>query len=313
MSLKLIPYELQIVFIGIFIVLIIASLITYLLIRMKPNQDFNELQQRMKSWWIMVLLFSIAITINRNISILFFAILSFLALKEYFTLIPTQRAHRRVLFWAYLSIPIQFFWIYLGSYGMFIIFIPVYMFLLVPIVLILIGENKGFLRSVGSVHWGMMMMVFGLSHVSYLLALPPLSEPGAGGAGLILYLVVLTQGNDVAQYLWGKWLGRHKVIPKVSPNKTWEGLLGGVVTTVGLAFLLAPWLTPLTPLHILCSGLIIGIGGFIGDVNISALKRDLGVKDSGNTIPGHGGVLDRVDSLTFTAPMFFHFIRYFYY
>lgn len=308
-----IPYELKVVFIGIFAVLIISSVITFFLIKAKPQQDFTELQQRIRSWWVMATIFTIAIAINRNISIAFFAFLSFLALKEYFTLIPTNRAHRRVLFWAYLSIPIQFYWIYLGWYGMFIIFIPVYMFLLIPMVLLLIGENKGFLRSVGSVHWGMMMMVFGLSHVSYLLALPSESSPGAGGAGLILYLVVLTQGNDVAQYLWGKGLGRRKVIPKVSPNKTWEGLIGGVLTTVGLAFLLAPWLTPLTPLHILLSGLIIGIGGFIGDVNISALKRDLGVKDSGNAIPGHGGILDRVDSLTFTAPMFFHFIRYFYY
>jgi phosphatidate cytidylyltransferase len=154
--------------------------------------------------------------------------------------------------------------------------------------------------------------VFGLSHVSYLLVLPPESAPGSNGAALILYLVVLTQGNDVAQYLWGKWLGKSKVVPKVSPNKTWAGLIGGVLTTVGLAYLLAPWLTPLTPWHTLFSGLIIGLGGFIGDVNISALKRDLGVKDSGQTIPGHGGILDRVDSLMFTAPMFFHFIRYFY-
>lgn len=313
MSIPAIPYELKIVFFGIFVVLILASLITFVLTRVKPNQDFTELTQRIKSWWIMVFLFTIAIVIHRKISILFFAFLSFLALKEYFTLIPTQRAHRRVLFWAYLSIPIQFYWIYIGWYGMYIIFIPVYMFLFIPIVLILIGENKGFLRSVGSVHWGMMMMVFGLSHVSYLLALSPSSSTAPGGAGLILYLVVLTQGNDVAQYLWGKWLGRHKVIPKVSPNKTWEGLIGGVLTTVGLAYLLAPWITPLTPLHTLLTGLIIGIGGFIGDVNISALKRDLGVKDSGNTIPGHGGILDRVDSLTFTAPMFFHFMRYFYF
>lgn len=313
MSIPTIPNELKIVFLGIFVVLILASLITFVLIRVKPNQDYTELVQRIQSWWLMVLLFTIAIVVHRKISILFFAFLSFLALKEYFTLIPTQRAHRRALFWAYLSIPIQFYWIYIGWYGMFIIFIPVYMFLFIPIVLILIGENKGFLRSVGSVHWGMMMMVFGLSHVSYLLALTPSSATDPGGTGLILYLVVLTQGNDVAQYLWGKWLGRHKVIPKVSPNKTWEGLIGGVLTTVGLAYLLAPWITPLTPLHTLLTGLIIGIGGFIGDVNISALKRDLGVKDSGNTIPGHGGVLDRVDSLTFTAPMFFHFMHYFYF
>jgi phosphatidate cytidylyltransferase len=308
-----IPQGLLTVFIGIFVVLVIASIITFVLTKSKPDKNFHELVLRIKSWWIMAILFSIAILINRNISILFFAFLSFLALKEYFTLIPTKRAHRAVLFFAYLSIPVQFYWIYMQWYGMFIIFIPVYMFLLIPLVLIFIGENKGFLKSVGSVHWGMMMMLFGLSHISYLLVLPPENAVGAGGAGLILYLVVLTQGNDVAQYLWGKLLGKHKVVPKVSPNKTWEGLVGGVATTVGLAYLLAPFLTSLSPLHILFSGLIIGIGGFIGDVNISALKRDIGVKDSGTTIPGHGGVLDRIDSLTFTAPMFFHFIRYLYF
>jgi phosphatidate cytidylyltransferase len=308
-----IPQGLLTVFIGIFVVLVIASIITFVFTKSKPDKNFHELVLRIKSWWIMAILFSIAILINRNISILFFAFLSFLALKEYFTLIPTKRAHRAVLFFAYLSIPVQFYWIYMQWYGMFIIFIPVYMFLLIPLVLIFIGENKGFLKSVGSVHWGMMMMLFGLSHISYLLVLPPENAVGAGGAGLILYLVVLTQGNDVAQYLWGKLLGKHKVVPKVSPNKTWEGLVGGVATTVGLAYLLAPFLTPLSPLHILFSGLIIGIGGFIGDVNISALKRDIGVKDSGTTIPGHGGVLDRIDSLTFTAPMFFHFIRYLYF
>lgn len=308
-----IPHGLLTVFIGIFAVLVISSIITYILSKSKPDKDFTELVLRIKSWWMMAILFSIAILINRNISILFFAFLSFLALKEYFTLIPTNRAHRLVLFFAYLTIPIQFYWIFIKWYGMFIIFIPVYMFLLIPLVLIFIGENKGFLRSVGSVHWGMMMMLFGLSHISYLLVLPSENAIGAGGAGLILYLVVLTQGNDVAQFLWGKLLGKHKVVPKVSPNKTWEGLIGGVATTIGLAYLLAPYLTPLSPLHILFSGLIIGIGGFIGDVNISALKRDIGVKDSGTTIPGHGGILDRIDSLTFTAPMFFHFIRYLYF
>lgn len=311
--LKSIPQGLLTVFIGIFVVLVLASIITYILTKTKQEKDFTELVLRIKSWWMMAVLFSIAILINRNISILFFAFLSFLALKEYFTLIPTKRAHRLVLFFAYLSIPVQFYWIHLKWYGMFIIFIPVYMFLLIPLVLIFIGENNGFLRSVGSVHWGMMMMLFGLSHISYLLVLPPENSFEAGGAGLILYLVVLTQSNDVAQYLWGKLFGKHKVVPKVSPNKTWEGLIGGVATTIGLAFLLAPYLTPLEPIHILFSAIIIGLGGFIGDVNISALKRDIGVKDSGTILPGHGGILDRIDSLTFTSPMFFHFIRYFYF
>src|SRR5699024_2271218 len=203
---------------------------------------------------------------------------------------------------------------YIGWYGMFIIFIPVYMFLFLPIQMILIGENKGFLRTMGSVHWGLMMMVFGLSHLAYLLVLPGTTgADAADGAGLVLYIVILTQCNDVAQFIWGKMLGKHKVVPKVSPNKTWAGLIGGILTTTALALLLAPLLTPFTLWSTLFSGSMIGLIGFIGDVNISALKRDLNIKDAGQTIPGHGGVLDRVDSLTYTAPLFFHFARYFYF
>ncbi|HHI76213.1 MAG TPA: phosphatidate cytidylyltransferase, partial [Gammaproteobacteria bacterium] len=233
--------------------------------------------------------------------------------KEYLSIIPTRRADRRVLFWAYLAIPVQYYWIATGWYGMFIIFIPVFMFLFLPLRMILIGETKSFLRAVGTLHWGLMTMVFSISHVAFLLVLPAAGNPVAGGAGLVLYLVFLTQFNDVSQYLWGKLLGRRKVVPRVSPNKTWEGFLGGVATTTVLAVLLAPVLTPIEWPMAIAAGLIIGIGGFVGDVTISALKRDIGVKDSGSLLPGHGGILDRVDSLTYTAPLFFHFIHYFYY
>jgi phosphatidate cytidylyltransferase len=124
----------------------------------------------------------------------------------------------------------------------------------------------------------------------------------------VLFLVVLTQLNDVAQFLWGKSLGRRKIVPEVSPGKTWAGFLGGVATTTLLATLSGPYLTPLNQQQSLIAGLIIGVGGFIGDVSISALKRDLGIKDSGSLLPGHGGILDRVDSLTYTAPLFFHYV-----
>jgi phosphatidate cytidylyltransferase len=128
------------------------------------------------------------------------------------------------------------------------------------------------------------------------------------GPGLVLYLVLLTQLNDVAQYLWGRSLGGPPVAPKVSPNKTWAGFLGGVGTTTLLGTVLGPLLTPMAWPASLVAGLIIGLGGFVGDLNISALKRDLGIKDSGSLLPGHGGILDRVDSLTYTAPLFFHFV-----
>ena len=131
-----------------------------------------------------------------------------------------------------------------------------------------------------------------------------------GGALLVLFLLALTESNDIAQYLWGKSCGRRKVVPKVSPGKTLEGLVGGVITTMIASLIIGPLLTPLNTLQVLLAGLLIGISGFCGDVVMSATKRDVGVKDSGKLLPGHGGLLDRIDSLIFTAPVFFYFIRY---
>lgn len=277
------------------------------------GQPVEELQQRISSWWTIVIVCSIALLLNRAVALVFFALVSFLALKEYLSLIPTRRADRRVLFWAYLSIPIQYYWIAIEWYGMFIIFVPVYMFLLLPVAMILVGETQGYLRAAGTLHWGLMSMVFSLSHLAFLLVLPSGSGQPVSGQGLVLFLIVLTQLNDVAQYCWGKLLGRHRIAPKVSPNKTVEGFVGGVFSTVLIAYGLAPWLTPFTPLDTLLVGLLIGVAGFFGDLGMSALKRDLGIKDSGTLLPGHGGILDRVDSLTYTAPLFFHFTRYYYF
>ena len=158
-----------------------------------------------------------------------------------------------------------------------------------------------------------MITVFSLSHMAYLLVLPAENNPAGGSVGLLIYLVFLTEINDVSQYLWGKSFGRRKIIPKVSPGKTVAGFLGGVATTAVLAVWLAPYLTPLNLLEAFSAGMIIGLAGFIGDVTISALKRDLGVKDSGSILPGHGGILDRLDSLTYTAPLFFHYAYFLHY
>lgn len=298
---------------GIYVLLFIASLFIAWQQKRQPERNLTELVQRVRSWWIMVAIFSAALLFGATVTLIFLGLVSFLALKEYLSMIPTRRADRRVLFWAYLAIPLQFYWIGIGWYGMFIVFIPVYLFLLLPLRMVLIGETDGFLRAVGTLHWGVMITVFGLSHAAYLIMLPGDADAGGEGASLLLYLVFLTQFNDVAQYVWGKSFGKRPIVPKVSPNKTWAGFIGGVGTTTLLAVLIAPWLTPMDTLAALFSGLMIGVGGFIGDVNMSALKRDLGVKDSGSLIAGHGGILDRVDSLSFTAPLFFHFIRYGFY
>ena len=298
---------------GLYAILLIASAVVALLSWRDPAKDRGELVKRIRSWWIIVTVFTLAMVLSRNVAVSFFAFVSFLALKEFLSIIPTRRADRRVLFWAYLAIPLQYFWVAAAWYGMFIIFIPVYVFLLLPLRMVLIGETKDFLRAAGTLHWGIMTLVFGISHIAYLLVLPESKNPGAGGAGLVLFLVFLTQFNDVAQYLWGTLLGSHKIIPKVSPNKTWEGFFGGVATTTALSVLLSHWLTPFGWQMAAVAGLLISVAGYVGDVTISALKRDIGLKDSGSMLPGHGGILDRIDSLTYSAPLFFHFIHYFYY
>ncbi|MDD1651099.1 MAG: phosphatidate cytidylyltransferase [Methylococcaceae bacterium] len=298
---------------GVFGALLLSSAIRWLLQHRHPEKPYTELHERIRSWWIMVSVFAVAISLNRQVSLAFFALVSFLALKEYFSLIPTRRADRRVLFWAYLAIPLQYLWIAREWYGMFIIFIPVYAFLFLPMRMIMIGETQHFLRAIGTLHWGLMTMAFSISHVAFLLVMPETRDSVAGGAGLVLFVVLLTELNDIAQYVWGKLFGRHAIVPSVSPMKTWEGFVGGFLSTAGLAVLLAPWLTPLSQSHALLAGLLIGWAGFIGDVVISAIKRDIGVKDSGSLIPGHGGILDRIDSLTYTAPLFFHFVRYHYF
>ncbi|HDM8224449.1 TPA: phosphatidate cytidylyltransferase [Vibrio campbellii] len=254
----------------------------------------------------------ITLALPTSYTLAFVAFLSFMAFKEFLSIVPTRLTDRRVIFWAYLSIPFQYYWLSIEWYGMYIIFIPVYMFLYLPMVAVIIGDTKGFIRSAGIIHWALMLTVFCVSHMAYLLVLPS-KNPLAGSMGMLLFLLVSTQFNDVCQYVWGKAFGKHKVVPKVSPNKTWQGFLGGALTTIVVSYFMAPYLTPLTASQGLIAGIIIAFSGFIGDLVISSVKRDLKIKDTSLFIPGHGGILDRIDSLMFTAPLFFHYIYYLHY
>lgn len=298
--------------IGIWALLVVASLAVFAIIKLNPDKNYKELSSRTRSWWVIMAVFTFAILSGRTMAICLFAFVSFLALKEFFSIIPTRRADRRVLFWAYLSIPFQYYWVADVWYGMFIVFIPVFMFIAIAQRMIITQHTKGFLKAAGTIHWGLMTTVFAISHAAYLLVLPALDGKSPGGGGLLLFLIFLTQLNDVAQYITGKLFGRRKILPGVSPNKTWGGFLGGTVTTTICAVIIAPFLTPFSFDRAFEAGIIIGIAGFFGDATISAVKRDIGVKDMGATIPGHGGIMDRIDSLTFTAPLFFYFTCYLY-
>lgn len=307
-----IPQNSLIAMIAVIGVLVIASAIRLLLKFRNPNKDYTELNQRIQSWWWMIALLFFVLILSKTVAIVFFGFLSFLALKEFLSIVPTRLADRRVIFWAYLSIPIQYYFVSISWYGTFIIFIPVYIFLFLPMRMVLIGETDGFIKSASIIHWAVMMTVFSISHMAYLLVLP-VKNSDSGGIGLVLFLLFMTQFNDVSQYIWGKSFGKRKILPKVSPNKTWEGFIGGFMTVSICSSFLAPYLTPLTRVEGLAGGALIAASGFIGDVVLSSVKRDLQIKDTGNLIPGHGGILDRMDSLIYTAPLFFHFVYYLHY
>lgn len=297
---------------ALFGLLVLATLIVEGLRWRQPARDWSELRLRVRTWWMIAGLFAAALLLHRTVTLLFFALVSGLALREFLSIIPTRPVDRRLIGWAYGAVPLQFLWIQQEAHGLFLVFIPIYMFLFLALNLVLGGETRGFLQAASSLFWGLMITVFSLSHVAYLLTAPlPVASP-AGGAGLLFYLVFLTQVNDVAQYLFGKALGRRPILPRVSPRKTWEGFVGGLLTTTLLAWLLAPWLTALHPWQALITGLLLASAGFAGDVTISALKRDLALKDSGALLPGHGGLLDRIDSLTYSAPLFLHVLLFFY-
>ncbi len=298
---------------GLYVILFIITCFAYALgFIKKDKKDVANFKTRMKSFWVIVVLFTLAFIFNKLAAIIFIMLISYLALKEFFSMIPTRRSDRRVLLWAYLSIPIQYYFLYTGWVAMFYLFIPLYMFLLIPLRMVMVGDNDGFLKSCGTIHWGLMACVYAIGYFALYFAIPESINPAGGSLGFLMYILIVTISNDFMQFVFGKSFGRHKIIPNVSPNKTVEGFVGGVVSTSIIAGCLAHFLTPFTYPQAYLVGVVIAIAGFFGDVTMSAIKRDIGVKDTGSLLPGHGGILDRLDSMIFTVPLFFHYVAYIY-
>lgn len=296
----------------ILITLLAVSAVLFIVKKAFPQKDITELINRTKSWWIMITLFICAIFINNKVSYICLAILSFFAFRELYSVLNFRQSDRNALLVALLTIPVQYALAYFRWYGGYIILIPVIMFLLLPPILVIKQDTHRITKSMALMHWSLMLSVFGLSHLAFLLSMPDLEGFAPGGRGLLLFLVFLTEMNDIMQFVWGKTLGRHKILPNVSPNKTWEGFIGGVISTITIGYFIG-FLTPLSTPQLLFASATIAIFGFAGDVVLSAVKRDKGIKDMSNIIPGHGGIFDRVDSLSFTAPAFFHLIYFLVY
>jgi phosphatidate cytidylyltransferase len=271
----------------------------------------DNINARIRAWWLMAAIFVVAVTAGAVASIVLFSLISFLALREFVTLVPTKPGDHRALFWSFFIVtPLQYLLIWLQWYGLFSILVPVYVSIFIAIRLALAGDTDRFLERAATHQWALMICVY---FVSYVPALLMLRIPGyeRQGPKLMFFLVLVVQLSDVLQYVWGKSLGRRRVAPSISPNKTWEGLVGGLACATALGAAIW-WATPFSPWAAASLAFVLTTMGFAGGLIMSAIKRDRGVKDYGALIGGHGGVLDRIDSLCFAAPIFFHLIRYFY-
>jgi phosphatidate cytidylyltransferase len=241
---------------------------------------------------------------------------------------PTRRGDHRALFWTFfLILPTHYALVgfskaYPSLYGLYTTLIPVYASLFIPARVAISGDPKRFLERVAKIQAGLLICVYALSHAPALLSLKlqrtggspwgdfPPDAPGSN-AGLLFYFVLLVQMNDVFQYLWGQLFGRHVIAPQINASRTWEGFFGGVLSTM----LLGAIFVFVTPFQVHEGALMAGavaIAGFAGGMTMSAIKRDRGVADYGTLVSGHAGVLDRLDSICFAAPVFFHLTRAFF-
>ena len=307
-------HETWLLFGGVLGVLVLASIVTALLrwriARGGPHAVIDNLAARVSAWWWMIGVLGVAFAAGRTAIVVLFYLLSFFALREFITITTTRRGdHRAIVAAFFVFLPLQYVLVYIGWYGLFSIFIPVYAFLILPILSALSAETTRFLERCAGVQWAVMICVFCISHVPALLTLP---IPGFEDRNLLLiaFLVIVVQGSDVLQYVWGKLLGKTKIAPLLSPSKTVEGFIGGVASATALGASLW-WITPYgSPWKAGLIALVIALMGFLGGLVMSAIKRDRNIKDWGHMIQGHGGMLDRLDSVVFAAPIFFHITRY---
>ncbi|MBI2688484.1 MAG: phosphatidate cytidylyltransferase [Acidobacteria bacterium] len=310
-----VPREALLILAGLGVALLIASAVGFGLHRRAgdgPRRGtIDNLNARIRAWWVMIGISGGVLLAGNGAIVTLFGFLSFLAFREFITQTPVRRADHTALFVSFfLALPVQYLLVGVQWYGLFAIFIPVYAFLTIPILSAVFADAQRFLQRTAETQWGLMICVYCLSHVPALLTL---RIPGYQGRGalLVVFLILIVQASDVLQYIWGKLAGKHKIAPAVSPSKTVEGFVGGIASATLLGASL--WqITPFTPLGAAAMALLITLVGFLGGLVMSAIKRDRGIKDWGHLLEGHGGMLDRLDSVCFSAPIFFHVTRYYF-
>ena len=292
---------------------------TFRLIALR-NSTSDVIKKRigsLKVWWILALMWSAAVLFGQLGVAVLLAVAGFLGLREYLRLIgSTKDIGRITIICLFVCGTIHYGFILGGFSDVAKWFLPIALVLLMGSIRATTCKVDGYIKITAGLVWGALLMIYALSHSLFLFKIQTRLEPWVGNAGWFLFLVIITEMNDIMQAIVGRRFGRHKITPLVSPNKSVEGLLGGLGTSLVLSVLLAPLMTTLTLDRSLWSGvflsslagLLISLAGFLGDINMSAIKRDAGVKDGSSLLPGMGGIIDRIDSLTFTSPAFYYFV-----
>ena len=300
-----------------FAVLTVGTIVRIAMLGGVVNSSAQSHLNSSKTWWALASSLAIASILGEAGVVVLLAIAGILSLREYLQLVGWRTVGSPTAVIVFASVPIYYAIALYGCDQVLLSTAPLAFLLVLGALRAWLGLIEDFIRTTAAMILGLMLFVYCLSHAYFLVTLPASTQPWVGNVGWFLYLVILTETNDIAQALVGRRIGKTKITPRVSPNKSLEGLLGGIVITVTLAVLLAPSLTTL--MHeqsraagivlAMLAGLLIALSGFLGDINKSGIKRDVGVKDSGTILPGQGGMMDRIDSLTFSAPVFYYFVR----
>ncbi len=265
----------------------------------------NAFNGRLRAWWIICCLLAVAF-LSREVTILLFFLVSFWALREFITLTPTRQGDHRALFWVFfLFTPLHYILVGLDRYALYSILIPVYGFLFIPVRVAIAGDTKRFLERVAKIQSGLLVCVYCLGFAPAILDLEP--DNYAGCSRLLFFLVIMSLVSEGLQFAWDRLYGRNVISPNINSTRTWEGMLGGAASAALVGMTYHVFFHPFRELwHTALVSMLIAVMGFAGAMTMSAIKRDRGVKDFGTLVEGHGGVLDRIDSICFAAPVFYH-------
>ncbi|SPF49569.1 Phosphatidate cytidylyltransferase [Candidatus Sulfopaludibacter sp. SbA4] len=300
--------RLEWLFLGTLAVLAAATLTGQVLRRTARSEagrrTVANLNLRIAAWWVLCGAMGLALVLGDAAMLALFAVFSLIALHEFLALMPGGRSLFRDIA---VFVPLQYWFLWIRSYTLFSLFIPLCGFVYIALRQTFFGGTERFLERTAKAYWGLILCAYLLSHAPAVLMLTILGYPGRSDT-LLFYLLLVVESSDVMQYVCGKLLGRRPMAPTISPHKTWEGFLGGVLSAIALGTALYR-ATPFSPRQAAALSAAVTLAGFAGGMTMSAIKRDCGIKDFGTIVAGHGGVLDRIDSLCFAAPVFFYVAR----